>query len=117
MQPDHTERVLNLAISMVVEAKQVTVPRLKLPLLLRIGVHSGAVVGGVIGITRIRFCVLGEAVNIAKRLISHTEAGRILVTSASKQWVVVAGGCIANTLPGTSPRQWTTPSSLPIRAS
>jgi len=49
---------------------------------LRIGIHCGAVVAGVIGETRIAYDVWGEAVNMASRMESHGVPGRIQVSEA-----------------------------------
>ncbi|CAD5219184.1 unnamed protein product [Bursaphelenchus okinawaensis] len=83
-QSDHVERILNLAIGMVIEAKQIRVTEQLLPLILRIGIHSGSVVGGIIGHPKMRYCVFSDTVNVCKRLTQHTEPGKILVTNAAK---------------------------------
>ena len=49
---------------------------------LRIGLHCGAAVAGVIGETRIAYDVWGEAVNMASRMESHGVPGRIQVSEA-----------------------------------
>jgi adenylate cyclase len=49
---------------------------------LRIGIHSGPLVAGVIGDLRVSYDVWGNTVNIAQRMESHGQAGRIQVTSA-----------------------------------
>lgn len=46
----------------------------------RIGINSGPVVGGVIGKKKFVFDVWGDAVNIASRMESQGEAGRIQIT-------------------------------------
>lgn len=49
----------------------------------RIGINSGPVVGGVIGTHKFQYDVWGEAVNLASRMESHGEPGRIQVTNAT----------------------------------
>jgi class 3 adenylate cyclase len=52
---------------------------------LRIGIHSGSVVGGVIGHKRFAFDVWGETVNVASRLETAASPGRILVSGATRR--------------------------------
>ncbi|KAE9549457.1 hypothetical protein FO519_007332 [Halicephalobus sp. NKZ332] len=82
--PDHADRILNLALGLVMEAKQLIVPKLNLPILLRVAVHSGPVVAGVLGTKKIRYGVMGETVNVTKRLLMNAEPGKILVTNSAK---------------------------------
>jgi adenylate cyclase len=49
-------------------------------LLLRIGVNSGPLVAGVIGELRVSYDIWGDTVNVAKRLESNGEPGRIHVS-------------------------------------
>ncbi|MBN8574394.1 MAG: hypothetical protein J0M05_10825, partial [Candidatus Kapabacteria bacterium] len=43
----------------------------------RIGIHSGEAIGGVIGDQKFSFDLWGDAVNTAARMESHGEAGKI----------------------------------------
>ena len=52
---------------------------------LRIGLHAGPVVAGVIGQQKLFYDVWGETVNTASRMESHGQAGRIQVTAAARQ--------------------------------
>ncbi len=47
---------------------------------LRIGIHSGEVIGGVIGKTKFAYDVWGDAVNLASRMESSGESGRINIS-------------------------------------
>ncbi|HLP29517.1 MAG TPA: adenylate/guanylate cyclase domain-containing protein [Candidatus Didemnitutus sp.] len=49
---------------------------------LRIGVHSGPVTAGVIGTERLQYDLWGDTVNVASRMESHGESGRIHISEA-----------------------------------
>ena len=51
-------------------------------LALRVGIHCGPATAGVIGDTRFTYDVWGDAVNVASRMESHGEPGRIQVSEA-----------------------------------
>ena len=53
----------------------------------RIGVHTGPVVGGVLGHRRFAFDIWGETVNIASRLETHGVPNRVHVTDATLRLV------------------------------
>src|SRR4029450_6225000 len=54
---------------------------------LRIGVHTGPVVGGVLGHRKFAFDIWGETVNIASRLESHGGPTRAHATDATLRLV------------------------------
>ncbi len=54
-----------------------------LPLQVRIGIHSGPVVGGVIGATRMAYDYWGETMNMASRVEGQAEAGGIATSEST----------------------------------
>ena len=66
---DHAARVVDLGLAMIDAAAQEG-GRIA-DLRLRVGVHSGPVIGGVIGHRKFAFDIWGETVNIASRLESQ----------------------------------------------
>jgi class 3 adenylate cyclase len=82
---DHAERVVDLGLAMIEAAKHEG-DRIA-GLQLRIGVHSGPVIGGVIGNRKFAFDIWGETVNIASRLESQGVPGCVQVSAATWQSV------------------------------
>ncbi len=58
-----------------------------LPLALRVGVHSGPVVAGVIGRVRISYDLWGDTVNVASRMQSQGVPGAVQITDATARLV------------------------------
>lgn len=70
-----------LALSMLdAQARQPTLGAKQLSV--RIGIHTGSAIAGIIGDRRFSYDVWGDAVNIASRMESHGQPGRIHVSHA-----------------------------------
>ncbi|GGA12960.1 adenylate/guanylate cyclase domain-containing protein [Okeania sp. KiyG1] len=79
-QDNHLEAIANMALDMQVSFDHINA-RLRKPLTLRIGIHVGPVVAGVIGQTKFIYDLWGDTVNIASRMESTGISSKIQVTS------------------------------------
>jgi class 3 adenylate cyclase len=77
----HVEAVAQMALDMLGVVRQLETPN-GVPLELRIGIHTGPVVAGVIGKKKFSYDLWGDTVNTASRMESHGETGRVQVTEA-----------------------------------
>ena len=80
-QPDHLERMASLALRLADEVGRHEAAR-RLDIQFRIGIHTGPVVAGVIGTKKFIYDVWGDTVNVASRMESTGEPGRIQVSGA-----------------------------------
>ena len=79
---DHAEIAADLALALREEMASRVAPHGG-PLLMRIGMHTGPVVAGVIGTMKFAYDLWGDTVNIASRMESHGVGGAIQVTEAT----------------------------------
>lgn len=81
---DHAGAVMAMAIEMQDEIARFRGETGE-PLQLRVGIHSGPVVAGVIGTKKFSYDLWGDTVNLASRMESHGLPGAIQVTDAGYQ--------------------------------
>ncbi|MEC4985631.1 MAG: adenylate/guanylate cyclase domain-containing protein, partial [Oscillatoria sp. PMC 1076.18] len=82
-RPDHAEAVAEMALQMQGAIAQFNLETGK-SFKIRIGIHSGSVVAGVIGVKKFIYDLWGDTVNIASRMESHGIPGCIQVTTATR---------------------------------
>ena len=80
-RPDHVRATVDMALEMLEVAARVA-HETGWPLELRVGIHTGPAMAGVIGRRKFAYDLWGDAVNVASRMELHGVPGRIHVSGA-----------------------------------
>lgn len=90
--PDHANEIASMAIELLDSVKDFKIRHLPNDVLqLRIGLHSGPVVAGVVGTMMPRYCLFGDTVNTASRMESHGEPLKIHTSPTTKDRLDASG--------------------------
>ncbi|HTN46527.1 MAG TPA: adenylate/guanylate cyclase domain-containing protein [Flavipsychrobacter sp.] len=78
--PDHAKNTVNAALDILdfVQKRRMEVPY---GLNIRIGINSGALIAGIIGVKKFAYDIWGDTVNIAARMEQSSDAGKINISA------------------------------------
>jgi class 3 adenylate cyclase len=86
----HAQDTVNAAIEIrdfILARKIEKESRAEIPFEVRIGVHTGPVVAGIVGVKKFAYDIWGDTVNIAARMESGSEAGKVNISGTTYELV------------------------------
>jgi adenylate cyclase len=54
---------------------------------MRVGIHTGPVVAGIVGVKKFQYDIWGDTVNTASRMESHGEVGKVNISQATYELI------------------------------
>lgn len=90
---DHAHKMVGAALEMAKFVNDAKKEHSTAPFELRIGINTGPVVAGVVGTKKFAYDIWGDTVNIAARMESSSEAGKINISENTYQLINEAFEC------------------------
>ena len=78
----NTSDMLGFAKAILYEASRINMPNIGVPTRLRVGIHTGPCMSGIVGTKNLRFCLFGDTVDIAAAMEQGSRAGVVHASQA-----------------------------------
>ncbi len=85
--PDHAKKIVQAAIEITRFMEERYARLGENTFRLRVGIHSGSVVAGIVGVKKFAYDIWGDTVNTAARMEQNSEAGKINISQSTYELV------------------------------
>ena len=93
----HATDMVNAAIEIrnfMLERKKEKEAKGEIPFEIRIGIHTGPVVAGIVGVKKYAYDIWGDTVNVSARMEQNSEAGKINISGSTYDLVKDKFNCV-----------------------
>ena len=93
----HATDMVNVAIEIrnfMLERKKEKELKGEIPFQIRIGIHTGPVVAGIVGVKKYAYDIWGDTVNVAARMEQNSEAGKVNMSGSTYELVKDKFNCV-----------------------